>query len=469
MKKLDYSTLKYLEYITITPNGFKINDDCFNSDVLDRMKEDADEGDASAQFLIGEGLSCAKMYNEAFVYLKASANQGFAPAENWLAQCFFAGDGTEADEDSGKLWMSYAANDGDASATLFLGCHFDESDVGVEPFEETNDRTATFWYYFGAKQGNAQCMNNLAMNFANGIGLPRNDFLARYWMRKAADNGCSSSIPTANAWGRYNDSQMELVEKQVYRHRIIKFGSYPQKEGFSKEPIEWIVCAESDDLMILISKSVILKTRFYDQESVQNNNNSWATSYLRRYLNTEFLKEAFTQSEQQRLLVQNSYNEPNPIYLNSFMGESKDLISIPCSFDLVNRLNLSEWKCDSVPRMKLFSNETSCSWWIRNEGEPGSSHDVSWATFHGYNVITVDEEGFLDCDGTNGSLIAGVRPMITIKKIKKAKENNHKNVESDVQQKSKEWISSGKCQYCGGDFKGFFKKKCAQWGKPKDY
>ena len=37
-------------------------------------------------------------------------------------------------------------------------------------------------------------------------------------------------------------------------------------------------------------------------------------------------------------------------------------------------------------------------------------------TFYGYNVITVGEEGFLDCDGTNGFLNAGVCPMIVVNK-----------------------------------------------------
>ena len=34
--------------------------------------------------------------------------------------------------------------------------------------------------------------------------------------------------------------------------------------------------------------------------------------------------------------------------------------------------------------------------------------------------------------------------------------------------KRKDWIRRGQCQYCGGTFKGFF-KKCARCGRPKDY
>lgn len=31
------------------------------------------------------------------------------------------------------------------------------------------------------------------------------------------------------------------------------------------------------------------------------------------------------------------------------------------------------------------------------------------------------------------------------------------------------WIAAGRCQYCGGELKGVFSKKCASCGKPKDY
>ena len=31
------------------------------------------------------------------------------------------------------------------------------------------------------------------------------------------------------------------------------------------------------------------------------------------------------------------------------------------------------------------------------------------------------------------------------------------------------WCRAGACTYCGGEFKGFFTKKCVACGKPKDY
>lgn len=32
-----------------------------------------------------------------------------------------------------------------------------------------------------------------------------------------------------------------------------------------------------------------------------------------------------------------------------------------------------------------------------------------------------------------------------------------------------QWMKQGRCSFCGGDFKGFFSKRCLKCGKPKDY
>ena len=31
------------------------------------------------------------------------------------------------------------------------------------------------------------------------------------------------------------------------------------------------------------------------------------------------------------------------------------------------------------------------------------------------------------------------------------------------------WRTNDRCQYCGGELRGFFSKKCVSCGKPKDY
>ena len=51
-----------------------------------------------------------------------------------------------------------------------------------------------------------------------------------------------------------------------------------------------------------------------------------------------------------------------------------------------------------------------------------------------------------------------------LKELDREKEQRQKMV-----QRTASWMSAGRCQYCGGEFKGVFGKKCAACGKPKDY
>ncbi len=51
-----------------------------------------------------------------------------------------------------------------------------------------------------------------------------------------------------------------------------------------------------------------------------------------------------------------------------------------------------------------------------------------------------------------------------IKEMDREKAERQKQIQAAAS-----WITAGKCQHCGGNFKGLFEKKCANCGKPKDY
>ena len=44
-----------------------------------------------------------------------------------------------------------------------------------------------------------------------------------------------------------------------------------------------------------------------------------------------------------------------------------------------------------------------------------------------------------------------------------------KRLSEQQEQLQTSYRSKGLCQYCGGEFKGLFSKKCIECGKPKDY
>lgn len=51
--------------------------------------------------------------------------------------------------------------------------------------------------------------------------------------------------------------------------------------------------------------------------------------------------------------------------------------------------------------------------------------------------------------------------------IEKQKQEYARRVEAE--KRAQNWRAQGKCQYCGGEFKGLFSKKCSSCGRAKDY
>ena len=87
---------------------------------------------------------------------------------------------------------------------------------------------------------------------------------------------------------------------------IVQFGSYVQdNDGSRLEPIDWYVLATEGDKCLLLSKYAL--TRDFYQMGEENV--TWETSDIRAWLNSVFISEAFTQTEQNCLvdtLIKNS-------------------------------------------------------------------------------------------------------------------------------------------------------------------
>ena len=94
---------------------------------------------------------------------------------------------------------------------------------------------------------------------------------------------------------------------------VVTFGSYEQDGDFSngKEPLEWDVIGQDGDNYLLITHYVIDGKKFDDSSSnntIQANEAqtagqvTWAKSSIRRWLNSEFYAETFTEKDQSKML-----------------------------------------------------------------------------------------------------------------------------------------------------------------------
>ena len=72
--------------------------------------------------------------------------------------------------------------------------------------------------------------------------------------------------------------------------RIITLGKWNDK------PIEWIVLKEETFGTLVLSKDILFKDKFDD------NSNDWIKSHIRKYLNEDFYKKAFSEGEKLKIV-----------------------------------------------------------------------------------------------------------------------------------------------------------------------
>lgn len=150
---------------------------------------------------------------------------------------------------------------------------------------------------------------------------------------------------------------------------IINFGSYPQN-GSKKEPIEWRVLDVSGDEALLVSLRA-LDCRQYHHRIADV---TWENSDLRKWLNEDFLKIAFSEEEQQRIKLSEVVNDDNPRFGTPGGNITRDRVFC-LSLAEADRFfkDNSERECLPTPfaRSKDWGAwHDTCYWWLRS---PGSS------------------------------------------------------------------------------------------------
>ena len=167
-----------------------------------------------------------------------------------------------------------------------------------------------------------------------------------------------------------------------------KFGSYYQENSTKKTPIEWLVLKKSGTKVLLISRYG-LDCKKYHNQCVDI---TWENCDLRKWLNGEFLKNAFTATEQKKIAVTKLTNDNNAKY-GTFGGNSTE--------DRVFCLSLSEAgslfkdnesrKCVPTPyalgkgcwkSSEDFINGRGCCYcWLRSPGD--DQHRAAYVTSAG--------------------------------------------------------------------------------------
>lgn len=193
------------------------------------------------------------------------------------------------------------------------------------------------------------------------------------------------------------------AERKVYDS--ILFGCYEQDSNTlnGKEPIEWLIIDTDEDKQLLISKYAIESQPFGNEKGQE----TWESSQLRRWMNSEFFETAFSDSEQTAIeMVEVTNIDQGNVKWEDRGGRATQdrLFCLSCKeaeyyFPQTNQREAKATKYASDNgAWALFSSNTD--WWTRSAGEKSGQACVIYA-----------DGGFLSVDYKNKS---GVRPVMWI-------------------------------------------------------
>lgn len=186
----------------------------------------------------------------------------------------------------------------------------------------------------------------------------------------------------------------------------ITFGAYEQDNDNEngKEPVEWRVVAKEENRLLLVSEKA-LDFKPYNET---DEDTTWADCTLRKWLNDDFLKAAFSKDEQSLIPTVTLENENN--FTNGTKGgdDTKDKVFLLTAGEAVTYLyDKSDRHLEPTSYAKRAGdwswsrrNEGYCWWWLRG---PGGEQDVARGCNYGGDVY-----------GDGVAQINAVRPAVWI-------------------------------------------------------
>jgi len=201
----------------------------------------------------------------------------------------------------------------------------------------------------------------------------------------------------------------------VTGYPVITFGLWQidtdvtSTEG-GQDPIEWLVLENDGKKALLLSRYILEDTSFNQMTIQDRKGKVWAQSTLRKWLNGDFLKNAFTKDEQKAILSTSLKNNPGP-ETTTKGGNSKDKIFL-LSYDEMDQYLPTQ-------ESRVAQRTAFASLLLQNHGydvEGGVQPDSWWLRTPGMNVamaLLVEKDGSVDLKmGEQSVQPRGVRPAI---------------------------------------------------------
>jgi hypothetical protein len=162
---------------------------------------------------------------------------------------------------------------------------------------------------------------------------------------------------------------LSIVKKGLKKGMIVPFGSYPQTKYGFKAPIEWLVLDVTGNEALLISRKGI-DCKLYNHSYVDNL--TWEDCDLRKWLNSDFLKSAFSTEEAERILISEIENDDNPKFRTRGGENTKDRIFCLSIAEVKKYFSNDEDRtCKTTAYAReqgAYVNNGYCYWRLRSPG-----------------------------------------------------------------------------------------------------
>lgn len=126
-------------------------------------------------------FACNSLGNDFTDKMKADADQGNAEAQSNLGKAYFTGNGVPQDDEEAVKWLRKAADQGNTAAQKYLGKAYAEG-KGVQK----NAAEAVKWFRKAADQGDAEAQKYLGYAYGAGDGVPQDEIRAYMYYNLAS-------------------------------------------------------------------------------------------------------------------------------------------------------------------------------------------------------------------------------------------------------------------------------------------
>ena len=163
-------------------------------------------------------------------------------------------------------------------------------------------------------------------------------------------------------------SKQEITTAEV--GNIITFGVYEQDNDTSngKEAIEWLVLAKEGTKILVTSKYALDSKRFH----IGLTDATWETCTLRKWLNNEFLSEAFSTDECAMIPTVTVSADENPEYSTNPGNVTEDKVFLLSITEANKYFESDEAKeCEPTDYADAEGADSihngNCWWWLRSQ------------------------------------------------------------------------------------------------------